>query len=300
LTSQKPFNNTLPIFAVLGASVLFASGGATRALIGFPGTGLSFASWRVAVGAIGLIAFMSWKHGTSGLIRLFKAPIMWPLGLTVLFYQASFFIGAARIGIAIGTLVALGSAPLLAGLLGWAMKLGKPTKHWAASTALAIFGLGLLTTTSGEVDLIGMLFVALAGLSYSVFTTLGVKVVRDFKVTGGEVLAVAFTIGALFATPIIATTSDWVGSSETILAILWAGFAATSFAYFLFGIGISHLNAGTVSTLTLFEPVTATTLGVLLLNEEIATRGWIGCGVIVLAVGLLGYFESRKSPAITA
>jgi drug/metabolite transporter (DMT)-like permease len=47
----------------------------------------------------------------------------------------------------------------------------------------------------------------------------------------------------------------------------------------------------------LFEPVTATTLGVLFLNETMNARGWIGCVVIIVALGLVGYFDSRSKPA---
>lgn len=295
-TQSSSRQNTLAIFAVLGASVLFASGGASRALVDFPGTGESFASWRVFVGAIGLILYVGKKYGTAGMRLLVRQPLMWAMGAAILFYQAAFFVGAGRIGIAIGTLVALGSAPLLAGLVSWWMGLGKPTSQWAISTALGIFGLGLLTSTSGKADALGLTLVLLCGWSYSILTVIGVRMVRDLKVNGEEVLATAFGIGGLLSTPVLLTTSGWLTEPKAIAAVLWAGLAAASVAYALFGIGISHLSAGTVSTLTLFEPVTATALGVLLLSESMSTRGWIGCVVIIVALGFVGYFESKAKP----
>lgn len=293
---RKANSSTWAIFAVLAASVLFASGGASRAIVGFPGTGISFAAWRVFVGCLGLFVYTHWKYGSSGINRLFRQPIMWLMGGSILFYQAAFFFGAGRIGIAIGTLVALGSAPLLAGLISWWIGLGKPTISWALSTALGVVGLGLLTSTSGNLDALGLLFVALAGWAYSILTVLGVKIVRDLNVNGIEVLTVAFVIGGIYSIPILITTSTWLTEPGAIAAILWAGIAAATLAYALFGFGISHLSAGTVSTLTLFEPVTATILGVLMLNEQINFRGWIGCGVIIVALGLVGYFESKSRP----
>lgn len=296
--SDKPQSkNTLAILAVLGASVLFASGGASRAIVGFPGTGISFAAWRVFIGAIGLLIYSKYKFGTRGIKVLLRQPVMWLMGGSILFYQGAFFFGAGRIGIAIGTLVALGSAPLLAGLISWWMGLGKPSIQWAISTAIAIFGLGLLTSTSGNADSLGLLFVALAGWAYSILTVLGVKMVRDHNVTGIEVLTVSFAIGGIYSIPILATTSSWLVEPKAIAAVLWAGLAAATLAYSLFGIGISHLSAGTVSTLTLFEPVTATALGVILLDESINTRGWIGCAIIIVALGFVGYFESKSKPA---
>lgn len=281
--------------AVLAASVLFASGGASRALADFPGTGLSFGAWRVAIGAIGLLAYTRWRNGPRGLSILFRQPLMWLMGVAVLLYQSSFFIGAARIGIAIGTLVALGSAPLLAGLVSWWMGQDKPTIQWAVSTGLAIAGLALLTATTGKADLFGFFCVALAGWSYSLVTVIGVKMVREFGVTGGDVLAVAFTVGGLCATPILVTQGAWITEPKGFAAVMWAAIPAATVAYLLFGVGISHLKAGTVSTLTLFEPVTATALGVLFLDESITTRGWIGCAIIIGALGLLGYSESRTA-----
>lgn len=283
----------LAIVSVLIASMLFASGGASRAVIGFPGTGISFASWRVVIGSIGLLIFVAKKYGTSGINTLFRQPVMWAMGATTLLYQATFFMGAEKVGIAIGTLVALGLAPLLAGLVSWWMGLGRPTWQWAVCTATAISGLGLLTGTAGNADSRGLALVTLSGWCYSIFTVVGVKMVKQHGVTGAEVLAVAFTIGAIIALPIVATTSSWLESPKPIAAIIYAGLGATTVAYLLFGNGISHLSAGTVSTLTLFEPVTATSLGVFLLGESMNLRGWIGCAVIITGLGLLGFFESQ-------
>jgi DME family drug/metabolite transporter len=64
--------------------------------------------------------------------RQFQDQLPWPQ-LTVLLgvgtnaaYQICFFAGVARTGIATGTLVAIGSAPILAGLLGIAVLRERP------------------------------------------------------------------------------------------------------------------------------------------------------------------------------
>ena len=43
-------------------------------------------------------------------------------GLGVLAYQPTFFLGTRLNGVAIGTIVALGSAPMITGLLDWALR----------------------------------------------------------------------------------------------------------------------------------------------------------------------------------
>ncbi|MFM8534417.1 MAG: EamA family transporter [Acidimicrobiia bacterium] len=274
--------------------MLFSSSGASRAIIGFPGTGISFAAWRVFIGALGLLLYVASRHGTAGIGKLMRQPLMWAMGLATLLYQAAFFTGVETVGIAAGTLIALGLAPLLAGLIAWAMGLGRPAWQWAACTGTAICGLALLTGTAGHADAAGLSLLALAAACYSFFTVVGVKMVRELAVSGAEVVAASFGIGAVIALPILATTSAWINGPGPILAILYAGLGATTVAYLLFANGISHLAAGTVSTLTLFEPVAATVVGVYLLGETMDARGWLGCLVIIAALGLLGYVESRS------
>ncbi len=299
LTHKQSEHHVGAIFSVLAASILFATGGASRAFAGFPGTAISVGSWRVFVGGIGLLIYARYRYGSAGLKVLVKQPILWIMGIAVLSYQITFFIGAARIGVAMGTLVALGLAPLLAGMLSWWLGMGKPSRQWAICTAVGVGGLSLLTSAGGSKDIAGILFVTVSGWSYAAFTVLGVKMVRTHNFSGGEVLAVAFGIGAVLSTPIIALTSSWVTAPKSIALIIWVGLFATTLAYALFGIGISHLPAGTVSTLTLFEPVMSTTIGVFVLDETMNLRGWFGCLVIIGALGLLGYFESQTKRSST-
>ena len=52
-------------------------------------------------------------------------------------YQLAFFAAVDRTGVAVGTVVALGSAPALAGLAGRLLD-GEPlTRRWTQATALA-------------------------------------------------------------------------------------------------------------------------------------------------------------------
>jgi len=133
----------LAVVSVLLACVLFSTSATGRAYLDFPGSSISVGAWRVFLGGIGLAAYAAIRYGTSGLRRLVKIPIVWVMALAVLAYQISFFIGAARIGVAMGTLGALATAPFFAGVLGWFVGTGKPTAVWAVSTAMGVVGLAL-------------------------------------------------------------------------------------------------------------------------------------------------------------
>ena len=218
------------------------------------------------------------------------------MATAVLAYQISFFIGAAIIGVAMGTLGALATAPFFAGLLGWAVGTGKPTKVWAISTVLAVIGLALITGVSDIRNAWGFFAVFISGTMYAVFTVFGVKLTRTHKVSGVEVLGAAFGIGAVLSLPIVLFTSAWINSALYVGFVLYIGLATTALGYILFGNGLTHLSPGTVSTLTLSEPVLATLMGVFLLGETMSLQGWVGCIVIISALALLGIVESRTKP----
>ena len=58
-------------------------------------------------------------------------------------YQLAFFAAVADTGVAVGTIVALGSAPTLAGLFEWLLDRRRPEPRWAVATALACVGVAL-------------------------------------------------------------------------------------------------------------------------------------------------------------
>ena len=283
----------LAVVSVLLACVLFSTSATGRAYLDFPGSSISVGAWRVFLGGIGLAAYVAIRYGTSGLRKLVKLPVVWVMAIAVIAYQISFFIGAARIGVAMGTLGALAIAPFFAGVLGWIVGTGKPSAIWAVSTVMGVIGLALITGVSEVRDNLGFFAVFISGVMYAIFTVFGVKLTRTHDVTGVEVLGAAFGIGAILSLPIVLFTSAWINSALLVGFVLYIGLATTALGYILFGNGLTHLSPGTVSTLTLAEPVLATLMGVFILGEAMNLRGWIGCAVIIGALALLGIVESR-------
>lgn len=294
LSTSSPKNGRqLAVVSVLLACVLFSTSATGRAYLDFPGSSISVGAWRVFLGGIGLAAYVAIRYGTSGLRKLVKLPVVWVMAIAVIAYQISFFIGAARIGVAMGTLGALAIAPFFAGVLGWIVGTGKPSAIWAVSTVMGVIGLALITGVSEVRDNLGFFAVFISGVMYAIFTVFGVRLTRTHDVTGVEVLGAAFGIGAVLSLPIVLFTSAWINSALLVGFVLYIGLATTALGYILFGNGLTHLSPGTVSTLTLAEPVLATLMGVFILGEAMNLRGWIGCAVIIGALALLGIVESR-------
>jgi DME family drug/metabolite transporter len=292
-TSSPKNGRQLAVVSVLLACVLFSTSATGRAYLDFPGSSISVGAWRVFLGGIGLAAYVAIRYGTSGLRKLVKLPVVWVMAIAVIAYQISFFIGAARIGVAMGTLGALAIAPFFAGVLGWIVGTGKPSAIWAVSTVMGVIGLALITGVSEVRDNLGFFAVFISGVMYAIFTVFGVRLTRTHDVTGVEVLGAAFGIGAILSLPIVLFTSAWINSALLVGFVLYIGLATTALGYILFGNGLTHLSPGTVSTLTLAEPVLATLMGVFILGEAMNLRGWIGCAVIIGALALLGIVESR-------
>jgi DME family drug/metabolite transporter len=70
----------------------------------------------------------------------------------------------------------------------------------------------------------------------------------------------------------------------------------TTAAYWLFGRGMRVLQAGTIGTLNLAEPLVATILAVTILGEAISVMGVVGCVLILLALLLLSRSVTTQAP----
>ena len=282
---------------VLGSAALFGTAGTARALLMPLAPAPGVAAARLFVGGLGFVAFAGrTAEGRRALARLWRRPVIWGMGVTVAAYQVFFFLSMARTGVAIGTLASLSFTPFMAGLLGWLMKEGAPGYVWAVSTVLAVFGVALLTLSAGDQrDVIGMLFGVCAGASYGFYTVFGVRLSREGE-HPTNVLAASFSIAGLLLVPVLVLSGTWWLSWSGIVLVLWLGLATTTLAYILFGMGLAVLQPGHIATITLAEPMFATLLGVFVLGETLTATGWLGCIIIIIALGVLGVSERRGTP----
>lgn len=279
---------SLGVAGVIAAALLFSTSGTSKQLLAPDAWPPSVAAVRLLIGALGMVAFVVWRGAGHHWLGLLRRPLVWVMALGVAGYQAFFFIGVQSAGVATGTLVALGSAPFMAGLLGWFVGEGAPGWSWAGATAVAVIGL-LLLTGSGNGTAVGFIAALAAAASYAVYTVFGARLSRDGE-QPGAVLAASFTLGAVLLAPFL-IGADWLLSVSGLALATWLGLGATSLAYLLFGLGLPVLQPGHIATLTLVEPVGATLWGVLLLGERLSAVGWLGCVVIIAAVAVVGVRE---------
>ncbi|WP_438352278.1 DMT family transporter [Microbacterium sp. CJ88] len=295
----------MSVLAVLAAAVLFGTTGTAQALGPDGTTPLSVGMARLVVGGgiLGLLALgTGLRRRAAARPRPAARPDLALMALTAVAfvaYQPLFFLGTAANGVAIGTVVALGSAPVLAGGLEWALTRRAPSGVWLTATGAATLGVALLAFgrapgDGGELDAVGLLGSVGAGASFAVFAVAQ----RRLLDRGWSALTVVGAMGggaAVLAFPLLLTTDlSWIGRAGGIAMTLWLGLATTTLAYVLFTWGLQSLRAATAAALTLAEPLTAGLLGVLVLGEQLSPLAIIG--VVVLAAGLALLAWGSRAP----
>ncbi len=203
-------------------------------------------------------------------------------------YQLCFFAGVARTGVAIGTVVAIGSAPVIAGVLAWMVRGERPGGRWLAATALAIAGCSLLILPGSNTgaEPVGVLLALAAGLSYAVYAASSKDLLAGRS--PDVVMAAVFSLGALFLLPVLFTSDlGWLAQPRGLIVALHLGLVATALAYLLFGRGLSVIAVATAVTLTLAEPLTAATLGLVILDERLTAAALLGIALLLAGLALL-------------
>jgi len=126
----------------------------------------------------------------------------------------------------------------------------------------------------------------LAGLGWAVFATVG-KHHIDRGVDSTASMAAMFSGGALLLSPLLLAHSPaWVATGPGLVIALYLGIVTVGLAYTLYGIALRHLEAPTVITLTLLEPITAALLGAIVVHEGIRPAGWVGIALVLVGLVL--------------
>jgi DME family drug/metabolite transporter len=274
-----------PGLGIVGAACLWGTTGTAQEL-GPSGTSpLVVGSVRIVAGAVGLLVVASARRTWPAASLLRHVPLL-VAGASMAAYQLLLFSGVRRTGVALGTVIGIGSTPVWAGLLAVGLRRERPGIAWVAGTAVAITGCVVLFGRGGDaVDARGVALTAGAGLSYAVYTT-AVKALADAGHGAAQVVAASFGIGALLLVPVLVVGDlHPFASGEGIALTLWLGLVSVTVAYLLFGWGIAGVGVAAAATLTLAEPVTAATLGIAVLDEP-ATGSTIA-GIALVVAGLL-------------
>jgi DME family drug/metabolite transporter len=283
---------------VLLAALCFGTTGTAQALGPDGIDPAAVGAARIACGgALLLLVALALRRGGPGL-RWARGPVL-AGAAGVATYQLAFFAAVDHTGVAVGTIVALGSAPALAGALEWGVHGRRPPGRWAAATALACAGVACLALAGGAgagISIPGVSLAVVAGASYAVYTLASKRLLEDGHAPE-QVMAAFFGLGAVALAPVLAIGgAAWIGSAGGLALVLFLGVVPTALAYVLFARGLRGVQASEAATLTLAEPVTAALLGVAVLGERVTGAGALGAALVLGGLVLLALRPPRSVP----
>ncbi|WP_461019162.1 DMT family transporter [Streptomyces daliensis] len=278
---------------VLAAAALWGTTGTAASFAPSGASSLSIGAATMGVG--GLLTLLIAGRSALGVLRGGRATLLSALvgGLAVAVYPLVFYTSMAWAGVATGTVITIGSAPVFAALLERVLDGTRLTARWTTATVAAAAGCCALALTGhggaaagGNVPG-GVALGLLAGASYAVYTYCGAGVIRAGHSSRASMGAL-FGLGALVLLPVFAATGGpLLGEGRGIAVAAYLAVVPMCVAYVLFGAGLARVSASQATTLSLFEPVVAAVLGVAVVGERLGAWAWAGVALVLLGLLIL-------------
>lgn len=205
--------------------------------------------------------------------------------LAVAVYPLAFYGSMRLAGVTVGTVVTIGSAPLLSALIEMVLDGLRPSRRWWLGALLGVTGMALLSVAGrhGSADGgmhanpgLGILLGLLAGLAYA-FYSWATRRLMLRHIRGRAAMGATFGLGGLMLMPVLlATGAPFLASWNNAAVGLYMALVPMFLGYVCFGYGLARITASTATALTLLEPVVAAALAALLLGERLSGTGWVG------------------------
>ncbi len=225
-----------------------------------------------------------------------KAIVLGLLNIGV--FQALLFVAAYRLPGGVAATVGAIQPLVVVMLSVLVLRLPSRLTSWLAALG-GLAGIALLVLgPAARFDGVGLLAAATGATAMAVGTILTKKwqpKVNAMVLTSWQLMA-----GGLVLLP-VALWFEQLPPALTgsqILAYIWLGLVGTGFSYILWLRGVLRLSAPAVSSISLLSPVSATLLGLLVLQQKLDLQQSIGM-VLVLASVLIGQLSSQPAADTT-
>lgn len=283
---------------VLLAAFLWGTTGTVQKIFLPSASPVTVGAMRLLVAAVFLNSILFIRKEDISPYRWFDRNILIS-ALCIALYQPFFFLSVRKTGVAVGTVVAIASAPIFSGAISAVLFRETPVKKWYIATLFSIVGCVLLFyQKTVQIDMAGIFFALMAGLAYSIYAAHSKKLLKKYSPL--QIMGVLFIIGTIILTPIyILEDISWVLTYKGGISALFLGVFATALPYCLYTIGLRHTQTSVAVTLTLGEPLMATILGLFLLNEKLSSQSMLGLLFLLLGIVLLVIKWPRLSNKLT-
>ncbi len=276
------------------AAILFAS-----VLWGSTGTAASFApnvsAAAIGAAAMGLGGLAQALVAMRGIIR--SRRLLWgqrhllALGaLAVAIYPLAFYSSMKLAGVTVGTVITIGSAPLMSALIEYTLDKTPLTRRWSIGALTGIIGMILICLAKSAPNSagagaggapLGVLLGLIGGLTYALYSWSAQRVM--VRGVGSSIaMGAIFGLGGLLLTPVLlATGAPFLSSWSNAAVGLYMAAVPMFLGYMCFGYGLARTSASMATTLTLLEPVVAALLAVAIIGERLSMTGWMGVALVI-------------------
>ncbi|MFJ5880696.1 DMT family transporter [Kitasatospora cineracea] len=293
------------LYVALAATAWGTAGAAAALLFRHSGLGpLALTFWRSVGGAAVLLALRPFtrRAGRPAARPAAGRILLNGLGLTL--FQAAYFLAVRHTGLAVATVVTLGSAPVLVALGGRLLMGERLGRAGLAAVTGALLGLGVLVLGGsgdgghGGVEPAGLAWALASAAGYAAIT---VATRHRAARTGAAddpaattlwsfaVCAVCLFPFALAEGPLPSTGS----LPSTLLLLGYLATVPTALAYALYFAGAAVIRAATASVVALIEPLSATAFAAAVLDEPLTPAALLGTTVLLLSMTALARTELR-------
>ncbi len=289
---QSSKNYLLGVAAIIVASTIWGTTG-TAATCAPEVSAAAIGAAAMGLGGLAQAA-IAWR----GLIASRKALAdQWRVlilgAVCVAIYPLAFYASMRMAGVTIGTVISLGSAPLLSAAIEYRQSGFRPSLRWLTGATVGIVGMVLLsmsghggihTASTGSSTVAGSLVGLIAGFTYALYSSCARQLMQR-SISSTTAMGATFGLGGLMLMPVlIATGEPFLASWNNAAVGLYMAFVPMFIGYVCFGYGLSRVETSVATTITLFEPVVAAFFAVVIVGERLSALGWFGVLLVVICL----------------
>lgn len=220
--------------------------------------------------------------------------------VAIAIYPLAFYSSMRLAGVAVGTVISIGLAPLIAAAIERVVDHRPLSRRWLISTAVSLLGICALAVSHATGDhsspdllggrwrpLLGIGSAVIAAGTYALYSWAAARLMRR-GLPSRTAMGAMFGLGGLLLLPIVfATGAPIVATPGNLAAVVYLAVVPMFLGYVLFGRGLAAVSASTATTLSLWEPVVAAFLAVIVLHEQLPVFGWLGMTLVLIGLAML-------------
>ncbi|ELW9234876.1 EamA family transporter [Proteus mirabilis] len=214
--------------------------------------------------------------------------------VAVAVYPLAFYASMHNAGVTVGTVISIGSAPILSALIEYRLDALRLTRQWMCGAGVGVTGMVLLclaessgSSTTNDHAMVGIFLGLLAGFTYA-FYSWSARRLMEAGIASRAAMGVTFGAGGILLMPVLFVTGAPLLMAWNNAAVgIYMALVPMFLGYVCYGYGLARIPASMATTITLLEPVIAALLAILLVGERLPPIGWAGVGLIVACLGII-------------